>query len=80
MVEEGCVTHPNIVGRIKEYYGFSDEEAEELLPENYRKTSDKYEPDKFVLPEPKEPDLTAHERTEVFYHYLHDHSLKGRRL
>lgn len=49
MVEGGNVTHPLIVSKIQKAYGLSDEEAEELMPENHRKSSDNYEPDKYVV-------------------------------
>lgn len=48
MVEEGAVTHPDIVLIIQKQYGLTDEEAEELLPRNRRPHDSEYEPDKFV--------------------------------
>ena len=45
MVEAGEVTHKNIVKRIQKVFKLSDEQAEELLPENYRPSSPKYDPD-----------------------------------
>ena len=48
--EDGWVTHPNFVKRIKRYYKLTDEEAETLLPENRRQSSPNYDPDKYVHP------------------------------
>lgn len=48
IVERGEVTHPKIVEKIQKVYKLTDSEAEELLPENYRKSSPKYDPNKFV--------------------------------
>lgn len=48
MIERGHVSHPKIIDRIKEFYSLTDLEAEELLPENRRLHSPKYEPDKYV--------------------------------
>ena len=50
MIEDGDVTHPNIVHKIQKVYNLSDLEAEELLPENRRPHGGKYDPDKYVLP------------------------------
>lgn len=50
MVENGEVTHPLIVSKIQKFYELTDEEAEELLPENHRPHSPKYDPDKYVAP------------------------------
>lgn len=46
-IEDGDVTHPNIVKRIQEVFKITDEQAEELLPENYRPSSPKYDPDRY---------------------------------
>lgn len=48
ILEDGGVTHPSIVGIIQKFYGLTDSEAEELLPENRRPNGDKYDPDKYV--------------------------------
>lgn len=79
MIETGDVTHPNIARRIQELMKFTDEETEELMPEIHRKSSDKYEPDKFVHREPEDFDLTKKKKEDIYYHYLHEHSLKGHR-
>lgn len=47
MIEGGEVTHKNIVKRIQKVFKLSDEQAEELLPENYRPSSPKYDPDRY---------------------------------
>lgn len=54
-VEDGNVTHPNFVKRIKKAYKLTDEEAELLLPKNRRKHDPEYNPNKYVI----EPDITA---------------------
>ena len=46
-IEGGDVTHPNIVKRIQEVFKLTDEQAEELLPENHRPSSPKYDPDRY---------------------------------
>ena len=53
MVKNGEVTHPNIARRIQKVFGLTDLEAEELMPENRRPHSPKYEPDKFVVKDQK---------------------------
>lgn len=47
-VEQGGVTHPNIVKRIQKFYSLDDDQAEELLPENRRPHNPKYDPDRYV--------------------------------
>lgn len=79
MIETGDVTHPNIARRIQELMKFTDEETEELMPEIHRKSSDKYEPDKFAYREPDDLDLSRKKKEDIYYHYLHEHSLKGHR-
>lgn len=49
MIESGEVTHPKIVEKIKGFYGFSDNEVEELLPKNRRPSDPNYDPDKYVI-------------------------------
>lgn len=53
MVENGDVTHPNIVEKIKEAYELEDEEAELLLPINRRPNGGKYDPDQYVAQHPQ---------------------------
>lgn len=50
-VENGAVTHPKIVERIRAGYCLTEEEAEELLPKNHRKSDPGYDPDKFKAPQ-----------------------------
>ena len=51
MIENGHVTHPNIVERIKKVYHLTNLEAEELLPLNRRKHGGDYDPDRYFVPE-----------------------------
>ena len=55
IVEEGGVTHPNFVARIKAGYKLTELEAEQLLPECRRPHSPNYDPDRYVY----KPDITA---------------------
>ena len=48
LIEGGYVTHPDIARKLQIGYGLNDEETEMLMPEIHRKSSPKYEPDKFV--------------------------------
>ena len=50
MIREGDVTHPNIARRIGSYFGLTEDETEELMPEIHRPSSPEYEPDRFVSP------------------------------
>lgn len=59
MIKEGEVTHPNIARRIGLYFGLSDEETEELMPEIHRPSSPNYEPDKFVATVDRNISLSA---------------------
>lgn len=47
MVEDGDVTHPKIAEKIQKACGLSDEETKYLMPENRRKGTPEYDPDKF---------------------------------
>ena len=49
--DDSCVTHPNIVKRIRKAYGLTKDQAELLLPENYRPSSPNYDPDKYKIME-----------------------------
>ena len=49
MIESGEVTHPKIVEKIKNFYDFSDNDVEELLPKNRRPSDPNYDPDKYVI-------------------------------
>lgn len=55
-VEDGEVTHPKIVKKIQRGYGLTDDQAELLLPINRRPHGGQYDPDKFVVPDPIDPD------------------------
>lgn len=48
ILERGGVTHPNIVWRVQREYKLTDEEANQLLPKNYRPGTPDYDPNKFV--------------------------------
>lgn len=73
LVEDTYVTHPDIARKIQKGYGLTDLETEMLMPEIHRKSSDKYEPNKFkieisnnspmVIPyhEPKEMEMYINE-------------------
>lgn len=41
------VTHPDIAERVRKAYKLTPEQAEGLLPENYRKSSPNYDPNKY---------------------------------
>ncbi len=47
LIEHGGVTHPDIARRFVEAYGFPEECIEELIPRNYRKGGDEYDPDRY---------------------------------
>lgn len=79
MIENGDVTHPNIAKRIQELYKLTDEETEELIPENYRTSSKGYDPDKFKDPEDMEFNFKNRTTGDVYYYYLHEHNIKGYR-
>lgn len=49
IIERGGVTHPNIVERIKTEYGFTEAEANELLPTIRRPGHPDYDPERFVV-------------------------------
>lgn len=49
IIERGGVTHPNIVQRIKEEYGFTETEANELLPPVRRPGHPDYDPERYVV-------------------------------
>lgn len=51
LVEQGGITHPKLVKKIQKVYNLSEREAEELMPENYRKSSSKYDPDYYKINE-----------------------------
>lgn len=68
MIEEGEVTHPKIVRRIRRLYDLTELEAEELMPECRRVNGPKYEPDRYVDPDP------------IFHHETGDRLHKLRRL
>ena len=47
LIENGGVTHPDIAKRFVKAYGFPEECVEELIPRNYRKGTDEYDPDRY---------------------------------
>lgn len=47
LIENGGVTHPDIARRFVKAYEFPEETIEELIPRNYRKGSDEYDPDRY---------------------------------
>lgn len=47
-IEGGYVTHPVIARKLQKGYELTDEETEMLMPEIHRKSSERYEPNKFV--------------------------------
>lgn len=50
ILEDGGVTHPNIVKKVQSFFKLTDEEAELILPKNRRPHDPEYDPDKFVDP------------------------------
>ena len=59
--DDSCVTHPNLVKRIRKAYGLTKDQAELLLPENHRPSSPNYDPDRYKL---------ADATTEVFRAFM----------
>ena len=51
MVERGHVTHPAIAKKIGRVYGLNEKETWELMPENHRPNSPRYDPDMYKEPE-----------------------------
>lgn len=49
MVKNGHVTHPIFAENIRKAYNLTELEAEELMPENRRPHSPKYNPNKYVI-------------------------------
>lgn len=50
ILEEGGVTHPKLAKKIGKIYKMTNSEIEAMMPENYRKHSKKYDPDKYKDP------------------------------
>lgn len=48
MIEEGEVTHQNIVARVQKAYKLTDLEAEQLLPIHRRPNGGKYDPELYL--------------------------------
>lgn len=48
ILEAGGVTHPRIIRRISSKLRLTANQAESLMPDNYRPSSKNYEPDKYV--------------------------------
>ena len=72
LIEDGYVTHPLIVNRIKDFYSLTDLEAEELLPKNRREHDSEYEPDKYVVPVPNGADKVMPRQT-LIERYMTEH-------
>lgn len=68
--DDSCVTHPNLVKRIRKAYGLTKDQAELLLPENHRPSSPNYDPDRYKL---------ADATTEVFRAFMTSPIRKGAR-
>lgn len=47
LIENGGVTHPDIARRFVTAYEFPEDAIEELIPRNYRKGTDEYDPDRY---------------------------------
>ena len=72
IVENGGVTHPNFVEKIKAGYRLTDEEAEMLLPECRRPSSPKYDPNHFVYEPPQSFNIGVPPTREEIDEYLAD--------
>lgn len=75
LIEGGYVTHPDIAKKIQKGYKLSDEEVEKLMPEIHRKSSDKYEPNKFKIEIDKTSPIVIpyHDPSELEL-YISDHN------
>lgn len=67
MIENGHVTHLNIVERIRKVYHLTNLEAEELLPINRRKHGGDYDPDRYFVPERKEISIVKSDKYNDIY-------------
>lgn len=47
LIEEGGVTHPDIAKIFVSAYGFPEECVEEIIPKNYRKSDEEYDPNRY---------------------------------
>ena len=47
LIENGGVTHPAIAKRIIKAYDLPEECLNDIIPRNYRKGSDEYDPDRY---------------------------------
>ena len=47
LIEGGGVTHPDIARRFVAAYEFPEEYIQQIIPKNYRKDSDEYDPDRY---------------------------------
>lgn len=74
MVESGHVTHPKIVAKIQRLYRLTDEEAEVLLPENYRKSSPNYDPDRYRIEAPPFTDGAIARKKDMIEIYIAEHN------
>lgn len=73
ILESGGVTHPNIVKRIAKAYELTEDEAEELLPENRRPHHPDYDPNKYVMP--IDPNMVSvMPKQDVIERYVTEHN------
>lgn len=49
ILESGGVTHPKLAEKVGRTYGLTPLETEELMPENHRKHSPNYDPDRYKI-------------------------------
>ena len=73
MVENGDVTHPIIVEKLKAFFKLTDEEAEELLPKNRRTHDPEYDPDKYVAEVDKHPPVIVSQKQTLVERYMTEH-------
>lgn len=57
IIEHGGNTHPNIANKIGRLFDLTELQTEELMPENRRPHSPKYDPEKYVEHISLHPDL-----------------------
>jgi len=74
LVENGHVTHPKIARRIQKFFKLTDEEYEELIPENHRMSSDKYDPTHYAPTEDPgfNKTIPVKMKPDIYYHYAHE--------
>lgn len=67
MVERAHVTHPNIVSRLQKLYSLSNLEAEELLPLNRQLHGGSYDPDRYVVTDGEQLNISKNKRGGIVY-------------